>query len=67
MAIIGKIVKGEFSAVSGSTVRIVRDSSGAILGTIHKVLGGYRVVRVDGKVRQKVYLADAFKTVARAN
>lgn len=60
-------VKGEFSSVNGSTVRIVRNSSGAILGTIHKVLGGYRVVRVDGKVRQKALLAEAFRTVARAN
>lgn len=67
MAIIGKIVQGSFSSVNGSTVRIVRDSSGTILGTIHKVLGGYRVVRVDGKVREKVLLSEAFKTVARAN
>lgn len=67
MAIVGKIVKGEFSKKSGSDVRIVRDAQGAILGTIHKVDGGYRVVRKDGKVREKRYLKEAFKTVARAN
>lgn len=67
MAIIGKLIKGEFSQVNGSDVRIVRDGVGNILGTIHKVKNGYRVVRRDGKIREKAYLQDAFKTIARAN
>lgn len=68
MAIIGKLIKGEFSQVNGSDVRIVRDGVGNILGTIHKLpRGGYRVVRRDGKIREKAYLQDAFKTISRAN
>jgi len=63
-----KAVKGEFSAVNGSKVRIVRDLSGNILGTITKTAEGYRATRVkDGKVRVKPMLKDAFKTIARAN
>ncbi len=62
-----KVVKGEFSAVNGSKVRICRDSSGAILGRIEKLDNGYRVVRADGKVRVKPKLEDAFKSIARAN
>lgn len=63
----GKVVKGEFSSVNGSDVRIVRDGSGRILGTITKTKAGYRVTRIDGKSREKRYLSDAFKSISRAN
>lgn len=62
-----KLLKGEFSSVNGSNVRIVRDEDGKIYGTITKTKTGYRITRIDGKSREKRLLADAFKSIARAN
>lgn len=64
-----KVIKGEWSEHNGSKVRIIRDSSGAILGTVTKLEeGGYRIFRVkDSKTRTKRLLSDAFKSIARAN
>lgn len=63
-----KVAYGNFSEVNGSKVRIMRDATGAMLGTITKTKDGYRIYRVkDGKVREKHYLSDAIKSVSRAN
>lgn len=69
MSLSNRVVYGKFSENAGSKVRRVYDASGNLLGTITKRDdGGYRVVRVrDGKVREKRYLEDAFKTIRRAN
>jgi hypothetical protein len=63
------IVKGQFSKISGSRVRHMYTADGQILGTITKLEDGtYRVFRLkDGKIRDKEYLVDAYKTIARAN
>ncbi len=62
-------VTSHFSPVSGTDVRHVFDEEGKkLLGVIIKVgRGKYRVQRVDGKMRMKDSLTDAFKTVRRAN
>lgn len=62
-------VKSHFSDVSGSDVRHVYDADGkSLLGIIFKEgRGKYRVQRIDGKVRHKATLNDAFKTVRRSN
>lgn len=64
-----KVVYGHFSAVSGSKVRHMYDANGKLLGTITKKDGGgYRVFRLlDGKIRDKAYLEDAYKTIRRSN
>lgn len=64
-----KQVVSHYSDVSGSNVRHVYDENGkTLLGTIFKMgRGKYRVQRMDGKIRFKDTLADAFKTVRRAN
>lgn len=63
------VVVGKFSKNHGSKVRRIYDTEGNFLGTITKMeSGGYRVYRQkDGKVREKPYLAEAKKTIARAN
>lgn len=62
-------VKGSFSTVTGSDTRIVYTTDGRILGTIKKLTDkkGYRATRLDGKVRCKPTLAEAFKTIRRGN
>lgn len=60
-------VRGEFSPVAGSTVRRCYDLSGNFLGVIVKMKRGYRVVRVDGKTREKDTLAAAFASIKRSN
>lgn len=62
-------VKSHFSPVSGSDVRHVFDEDGSrLLGVIIKEgRGKYRVQRMDGKVRMKDTLNDAFKTIRRSN
>ena len=64
-----KQVVSHYSEISGTDVRHVYDASGkTLLGTIFKIgRGKYRVLRIDGKSRVKDSLADAFKTVRRAN
>lgn len=64
-----KVVHGEFSKIAGSNVRLMYDADGHFIGTITKgVDGGYRIMRAkDGKVRHKPYLADAYKSISRAN
>lgn len=64
-----KTVKGNFSTVTGSDTRIVYTTDGKILGTVHKLSDkrGYKVVRIDGKVRTKQTLAEAYKTIRRAS
>lgn len=62
-----RAIKSEFSTVNGSKVRIVRDIRGSILGTITKTEDGYRVTRVDDKVRVKPKLEQVFKSIVRAN
>lgn len=59
---------GHFSPVSGSQCRHVYSSEGRLLGIIVKLeRGGYSVQRMDGKQRFKEKLADAFKSIKRAN
>lgn len=65
-----KECKGSFSQVSGSSVRIVYTDSGKILGTVKKLEGnkGYKITRtIDGKVRTKPTLAEAYKSIRRAS
>jgi len=67
-----KIVHGKFSEVSGTGVRHVYDAFGNHLGVIVKLDktqgGGYKAIRTrDGKSRVKPLLADAFRTIRRAN
>jgi hypothetical protein len=46
----GKVIVGQFSKVSGSRVREMRNSDGEFLGFIEKLdEGGYRVIRKDGR------------------
>lgn len=61
-----KSVKGSFSEVSGSDVRIVYTPEGKILGTVRKLDKGYRVTRVDGKIRVKETLQAAYKSIRRS-
>lgn len=63
-----KVVVGKFSE-NAANVRRIYDASGNFVGTVTKPEnGGYRVFRhKDGKVRVKDKLADAYKTIARAN
>lgn len=59
---------GHFSPVSGSQCRHVYSPEGILLGVIFKrEQGGYRVQRMDGKIRIKDKLSDAFKSIRRAN
>lgn len=59
---------GHFSAISGSNCRHVYTQEGRLLGVIYKQQdGNYRVQRMDGKIRVKDKLADAFKSIKRAN
>lgn len=62
-------VTSHFSPVSGSECRHVYSEDGkSLLGVIIKVAKGkYRVQRLDGKVRLKDNLQDAFRTIRRAN
>lgn len=62
-------VRGSFSAISGTDVRIVYTDTGSILGTVKKLpeKGGYKVVRRDGKIRIKPTLAAAYRSIKRAN
>ena len=64
-----KVIKGTFSKISGSRVRHMYDGNGKLLGTITKLEDGtYRVFRLkDNKIRDKAYLSEAYKTIARAN
>lgn len=60
--------RGHFSSISGSQCRHVYSTEGRLLGVILKQQdGSYRVQRIDGKVRVKEKLADAFKSITRAN
>lgn len=64
----GKVITGKFSKESGSKVRDMFDSDGNFLGLVTKLDGGgYRVLRTDGKVRDRDTLKEAYRTVARAN
>lgn len=60
-------VKGQFSPVAGNNTRRVFDASNNFLGIIVKCKEGYRVTRLDGKVRIKSTLKEAFASVARSN
>lgn len=64
-----KKVHGKFSARAGSKVRrMYSNLDGSYLGTIRKLDGGgYEVRRKDGKIRVKPALAEAYKSIARAN
>ena len=63
----GKLLKGNFSEHAGTKVRRVFTEDGTFLGTITKIEDGYRVTRVDGKVREKPRLDQSFRSLARAN
>lgn len=64
----GKIIVGHFSKTSGSKVRDMYSSDGEFLGVIAKLdEGGYRVIRKDGKQRNKLTLEAAYRTIGRAN
>lgn len=54
---------------TGTDVRHVYSEDGSmLLGVIYKLgRGKYRVLRMDGKTRNKDNLTDAFKTIRRAN
>lgn len=62
-------VTSHFSSVSGSDVRHVYTEDGkTLLGVIYKMgRGKYRVQRIDGKLREKDSLKEAFQTVRRKN
>jgi len=60
-------VKGHFSPVAGNNTRRVFDASNNFIGIIVKCSEGYRITRLDGKVRVKVTLAEAFRSIARSN
>lgn len=64
-----KIVKGNFSSVSGSSVRRMFDADGNFVGLITKLeSGGYQVQRFpDHKIRIKPTLAQAYASIARSN
>lgn len=62
-----KAVTGSFSPTAGSTVRRCYDASGQFLGVIVKMKRGYRIVRTDGKTREKDTLAAAFASIKRSN
>lgn len=57
------------SETMGSDIRHVYTEDGQqLLGMILKLgRGRYRVLRMDGKEREKQTLAEAFKTIRRAN
>jgi len=62
------VVYGKFSKVGGTGVRHVYDASGNLLGVIRKKeAGGYRICRLDGKIREKEKLEEAFKSIRRQN
>lgn len=65
----GKVISGNFSKTSGSSLREMKDSNGNFLGYIQKLENGlgYKVIRKDGKIRVKRLLEDAYRTIARAN
>lgn len=60
-------IKGSFSPVSGNNTRRMFDNRGNFLGLIIKCSEGYRVQRLDGKMRVKKTLAQAFASIARSN
>ncbi len=62
-------VVSHFSETQGSEIRHVYTEDGSrLLGMIMKLgRGKYRVVRMDGKQRDKDTLKEAFKTIRRAN
>lgn len=62
-------VVSRISAEVGSDIRHVYTADGeTLLGMILKAgRGRYRVLRVDGKEREKSTLVEAFKTIRRAN
>lgn len=62
-------VVSRLSAEEGSNIRHVYTEDGEeLLGVILKAgRGRYRVLRMDGKEREKATLAEAFKTIRRAN
>lgn len=60
-------VKGHFSPIAGNNTRRVYDNRDNFLGIIVKCSEGYRITRLDGKVRVKATLAEAFRSVARSN
>lgn len=62
-------VQSRSSAIVGTDIRHVYTEDGTVLlGMILKLgRGRYRVLRSDGKDREKSTLTDAFKTIRRAN
>jgi len=64
-----KSAHGKFSELAGTQVRRVYSDEGTLLGVIRKLeAGGYRVYRqLDGKIRDKGSLKEAFQTIRRAN
>lgn len=64
-----KAARGHFSELAGTQVRRVYSEEGTLLGVIRKLeAGGYRVYRqLDGKIRDKRSLKEAFQTIRRAN
>lgn len=62
-----KSVKGSYSPTAGSTVRRCYDDHDNFLGVIVKMKKGYRIVRTDGKTREKSTLAAAFASIKRSN
>jgi hypothetical protein len=64
-----KKVVSRVSANVGSDIRhVYTEDESELLGMILKLgRGKYRVLRTDGKERIKTTLAEAFKTIRRAN
>lgn len=64
-----KKIVSHFSETAGSKIRRIYDAEEKqFLGLVKKLeKGGYQIIRRDGKVREKRFLSDALKTVARAN
>lgn len=64
----GQVIVGKFSKTEGSKVRTMYTETGKFLGFIEKLEeGGYRILRLDGKQREKEKLEDAYRSIARQN
>lgn len=63
----GKVVKGQFVENTNNKIRKIYKGE-ELVGMITKLdEGGYRITRMDGKVRFRDKLEEAYLTCARAN
>lgn len=63
----GKVVKGQFVENTNNKIRKIYRGE-ELVGMVTKLdEGGYRITRMDGKVRERKTLEEAYLTCARAN